>query len=341
VLYEMVTGRRAFAGQTAASICAAILEREPQPLSELQPLAPPALGRLVRNCLAKDPEERWQTAHDVLLELKGIAEGGWQAGVPAAPATPAKNRQRLGWIAAALCFLVAVSTVIWQLRRPDAEAPAVRFNIGALEKTAFEYGIAVSPDGRRLAFIAGGEGKNLLWVRTLDSLEARPLAGTEGASLPFWSPDGRFIGFFADGKLKKIEASGGAPQTLCDASTDARGGAWNREGVLIFSRNFTDPLYKVSSAGGPATAVTVLDASRNETSHRFPCFLPDGRHFVYLARSSTKGNDAVYVWLARFAGKEAAVRGRVQCGVCGAGLSFLCPREYLDASAVQRRQASA
>jgi len=291
VLYEMATARAAFAGKTKASLIAAILSAEPAPISTLQPMTPPALERLVRGCLEKDPEERWQTAHDVKLQLRAIAEGGSQSGLPAPVSARRKIRERLGWAAAAVATLLAAVFAFGYFQRARSEAWAIRAYIKPMEKSSFVFagtasGFALSPDGRRLAYVATTlEGKELLWVRPLDSLQAQPLAGTEGAAFPFWSPDSRFIGFFAGGKLKKIEASGGPPLTLCDAA-GGRGGTWNREGVILFAPTVSSPIHRVSAPGGAATPVTSLDASKNEASQRWPNFLPDGRHFLYVAGSS-------------------------------------------------------
>ncbi|HEV8131162.1 MAG TPA: protein kinase, partial [Acidobacteriota bacterium] len=155
--------------------------------------------------------------------------------------------------------------------------------------------LAISPDGRHLAFVSTSEGRSLLWIRSFDSITARPLAGTEDAYLPFWSPDSRSIGFFAAGKLKRIEVNGGPAQTLCDISLDGRGGTWNQDGIIVFSPDFQKELYKISSAGGVAAPLTKLDSSRQETSHRFPYFLADGRHFVYLARCTVPENSGLYI----------------------------------------------
>jgi Tol biopolymer transport system component len=297
VLYEMATARAAFAGKTKASLIAAILSAEPAPMSALQPMTPPALERLVRGCLEKDPDERWQTAHDVKLQLRAIAEGGSQSGLPAPVSARRKIRERLGWVAAALAALLAAVFALGYFRRAPSEARAIRAYIKPMEKSSFVFagtasGFALSPDGGRLAYVATSpEGKALLWVRPLDSLQAQPLAGTEGAGFPFWSPDSRFIGFFAGGKLKKIEASGGPPLALCDAPT-GRGGAWNREGIILFTPSVSSPIHRVSAGGGAATPVTSLDTSKSEASHRWPYFLPDGRHFLYVAGSSFTPKDS-------------------------------------------------
>jgi Tol biopolymer transport system component len=291
VLYEMATARAAFAGKTKASLIAAILSAEPAPISTLQPMTPPALERLVRGCLEKDPDERWQTAHDVKLQLRAIAEGGSQSGLPAPVSARRKIRERLGWAAAAVAALLAAVFALGYFHRAPSEMRAIRAYIKPMANSSFTLagtasGFALSPDGRRLAYVATTpEGKELLWVRPLDSLQAQPLAGTEGAAFPFWSPDSRFIGFFAGGKLKKLEASGGPPLTLCDATT-GRGGTWNQEGVILFAPTVSSAIHRVSAAGGAATPVTTLDASKNEASHRWPYFLPDGRHFLYVAGSS-------------------------------------------------------
>src|SRR5450631_3924256 len=231
VLYEMATGIRAFNGKTQASVIAAILAAEPQPISAVRPMSPPALDRVVKVCLAKDPDERFQTVHDLKLQLMWIVDGGSQAGVPAPVAARRKNRER-GLIAAVvLCGLLAAGgiagTVIFS-RRAESSRKVVRAQIGAPEHYTFtslnnSNHVTISPDGNSIAFVAEGEGKQFLFVRPLHATVAQPLAGTEGAYYPFWSPDSKFLGFFASGKLKKVEASGGVVQTLCD-SPFGRGG---------------------------------------------------------------------------------------------------------------------
>jgi Tol biopolymer transport system component len=280
-LYEMATGRKAFSGASQASLISAIMQSDPPTISSVQPMSPPALDRVVKKCLAKDPEDRWQNAADLGSELKWIGETGSQAGASAPVLARRRNRERLAWGLAAIALLLAAAAALRYGHKSAAFAIPMRSSIILTDKSALRA-VALSPDGTRLAFVArDSSGKNLLWIRPLDSLVAQALSGTENPSFPFWSPDGRSIGFFADGKLKKIDASGGPPQTLCDAPV-ARGGSWSTEGVILFSPVVDGPLYRVSASGGLSTAVTRLDASRGESSHRWPFFLPDGRHFLYL-----------------------------------------------------------
>ena len=312
LLYEMATGREAFSGKTKASLIAAILSAEPPPISAVQPLTPPALERLVRGCLEKDPEERWQTAHDVKLQLRAIAEGGSQAGVPPAVTAQRKNRERLLLAALAVTAMAAVALGFLYTSRTPERARIVRSYIKAMPNSSFllsgqQGGFAISPDGLRLAYVAqNAEGRALLWIRPLDSLEALALPGTEDAASPFWSPDSRMIGFFAGAKLKKIQATGGPPLTICDAP-NARGGTWNQEGVILFTPNLNVPLHRVSASGGTPIAVTSLDPGKGDTTHRWPQFLPDGRHFLYLAGTplTPRENPTNVVMLGSLDSKES------------------------------------
>jgi Tol biopolymer transport system component len=295
VVYEMATGKRAFEGKTQASLIAKILEIDPPPISSLQRMTPPALDRVVTKCLAKEPEKRWQAASDVCDELKWIAEGGSQVGL-VAPVHHPENRERFVWsvLVTLLIAALALGAVAFLRHKPE-DAQPVRFFVSTIGGLAGQgtttsgttAPLAVSPDGRRIAFVSmGTNGRYLLWVRSLDTLTAQALEGTEGASSPFWSPDSRFLAFFAGGKLKKIEVSGGQPITLTDAP-DNRGGAWGRDGAIVFNPGNRTALKKVDASGGLATAATVL--GEGEQAHMRPSFLPDGRHFLYRAVTGSAG----------------------------------------------------
>jgi serine/threonine protein kinase/dipeptidyl aminopeptidase/acylaminoacyl peptidase len=304
VVYEMATGRKAFEGKTSASVMAAILKDEPPVMSSLQPMTPPMLDRVVKRCLAKEPEKRWQTASDLCEELKWIAEGGSQAGLPMPIVAHRKTRERLAWSAAGVFLLLAVLTATVHFREAPGDLRPVYFSISPPEKASFLQSsgysgrpMAVSPDGSQVAFIAIAEGKQSIWVRPFGSLAARQLPGTEGATAPFWSPDDQYVGFFVGEKMLKVPTSGGPAQALCDMPgiTSSRSGSWNREGTIVFG-GLGKALYRVSASGGQPNPVTKLDQSRLETSHYSPHFLPDGHHFLYFARSSTApANDAIFV----------------------------------------------
>jgi Tol biopolymer transport system component/predicted Ser/Thr protein kinase len=290
VLYEMATGQKAFSGPSQATLIAAIIGTQPPPISSIQPMIPPALDRVVKTCLAKDPEDRWQTAHDVMLELKWVAEGGSEAGVPAPVVARRKSRERFAWAGFAVCALLAFLFAFGYVRRAPRPAPAVRSSILLPEKHFLNF-LALSPDGAHLAFMASTPGgTRTLWVRSLDGLTAQQLPGTDNADFPFWSPDGRSIGFFADGKLKRIEASGGPAVVLCDAAPNGIGGTWSRQGVILFAHPAA-PISRIPDSGGTPTPVTRLDTARHETTHRYPSFLPDGVHFLYAAANLSGAPD--------------------------------------------------
>jgi eukaryotic-like serine/threonine-protein kinase len=289
VLYEMVTGRRAFEGKSQLSVLTAILEKDPDPVSQVMPASPPALDHVVKTCLEKNPEERFQTAQDVKLQLKWIAGGG---GAQSSSATPAAKPSRLGWIVAAAAILIALGMTLAYFKGASSTTPVVRSSILPPPGTSFVTMVpasgpaVISPNGMRLAFSARDEkGKVLLYVRALSWATAQPLAGTEDAMYPFWSADDREIGFFAQGKVKKIKADGGPVQTLCDAS-NGRGGAWSQDGVILFAPSATSALLRVSAAGGTPEPASQLNLNNRENSHRWPHFLPDNRHFLYWARNS-------------------------------------------------------
>ncbi len=300
-VYEMATGQRAFQGKSQVSLMAAILEHDPSPITSHQPLAPMALDHIVKRCFAKEPAERWQAASDICRELQWIKEGGGQLPAPTpAPVAPQKKiADRLAWPIAAIAIVFAALAAVLYLRRAPAEVRPIRFSVDPPEKTTFPTVpnfLTVSPDGTRLAFVAtDSSGHPMLWVRGLDSLSAQALPGTNDANQPFWSDDSRFIAFYAQGKLKKIDVSGGPAQTLTDAS-QGRSGTWNRNGVILFTPK-DGPIYRVSSAGGAATPATTFDTSRQQNVHYWPQFLPDGKHFLYYAPSSNPEKDAIYVGL--------------------------------------------
>ncbi|MGD8897779.1 MAG: protein kinase, partial [Acidobacteriota bacterium] len=306
VLYEMATGRRAFEGTSRASLIAAILSSEPRPISQVSPMTPPALDRVVRTCLAKDPEERWQSAGDVAKELRWVGEGS-AAGVaaPARVSSRRRHRERLSWALTALAVAVAAGLGLSLMRAPAPQPDRVfRTSILLPERVRLNTA-AISPDGDRIVFSGvDSAGKTQLWIRPLDEDVATPIEGTEGAIMPFWSPDGRFIGFFADRKLKRIEASGSPPIVLWDV--DGISGAWAPSGDILFSEA-SGPIQKLSPGAGQAGPVTQVDASAGETTHRYPFFLPDGRHFLYLALN-TAGNardPANRIWVGSLDGAPA------------------------------------
>jgi len=280
VLYEMATGQRAFSGKSAASTIAAILAAHPPAVSSIQPLLPSALDHLIKSCLAKDPDERLQTVHDVKMQLQWIAQGASQTPVPAGNGG-GRAVGRLPWLLVALLLLVlAGGGVAWWSSAHRAASPMYFSSVMPFPVND----IALSPDGRRAAVVAYWEAadKYVIWIHEIGSRNADTVSGTEGASHPFWSPDGRFVGFFADGKLKKVDlASHQSPQILCDAP-NGRGGTWNRDGVILFAPDASGGLYRVSSAGGAPVEVTKVDASRSQSSNRWPYFLPDQKHFLYL-----------------------------------------------------------
>jgi eukaryotic-like serine/threonine-protein kinase len=292
LLYEMATGKRAFEGKSKTSLIAAILSTQPPSISSVQPVMPPALDHVVRRCLEKDPDDRWQSAHDVASELRWIGEAGSQAGVPAPLALRRRSRERLAWGLVAALGAASIGSFGWALRlkrgarladhpfRSDLVAPAELPFAGIVPGA-----MALSPDGRRLAFIAAGvrSTPRVLAVRDLVSNETKPLAGTDGALFPFWAPDSDTLAFFAEGQLKKVAAGGGPVQVVCEAQ-DGRGGSWSRDGTIVFAPNISGALMRVPASGGPPVAVTRTNDAL--ATHRNPWFLPDGRHFLFTLRES-------------------------------------------------------
>ncbi|HEY3204492.1 MAG TPA: protein kinase, partial [Thermoanaerobaculia bacterium] len=293
VLYEMATGQKAFSGKSQASLIGSILRDDPPAISEIAPMTPPALDRVVKTCLAKDPEDRFQTAHDVKLQLQWIAEGGSQAGLPAPVASRRRNREKLAWSAAAAALLAAVALGYGFWKRGPKPPRSYRFEVPVPADVTTVDAPRISPDGRILAFDAvDSSGKNRIWVRPLNALQAHPLTGTEGTKRVFWSPDSRFLAFIADGKLQKIDVNGGPPQKICDAPTGADG-TWSPQGVILFDGTGPDPIQRVPASGGVPIAIVRLDPKRKERQIGWPEFLPDGRHFLYMA-AADRPEDSVY-----------------------------------------------
>jgi eukaryotic-like serine/threonine-protein kinase len=286
VLYEMLTGQRAFQGKSQLSVASAILDKEPVPLTTVKPLTAPSLDHVIRRCLAKDPDERWQTARDLASELKWMAESVGHA-EPLEPTRQPRTRWRwLAVVAAVLLgFILARSAFLYESKTPPLAAP-VRFEIPL---PAGSLNFTLSPDGRQLAILApGSDGRWLIWIRALDSLQTRPLPGTENVFGPhaFWSPDSRFVAFQSGGKLKRIDISGGPPQAICDTPGSVLGGAWNRDDIIIFGTD-GNGIMRVAAGGGVPTFLTTT-SGRNEI-HAFPSFLSDGRHFAYLRAPENSG----------------------------------------------------
>jgi hypothetical protein len=291
VLYEMLTGTRAFDGPSPASVIAAILER---PAPSIGDVAPPALERLVHRCLEKDPENRWQSARDLRNELEWIAT----APAEAAAAVPEPRRRigaALGWIVAGL-LAVALAATVWAARRPSPETPPITFELNPPDGEFFGGGYPViSPDGRLVAAtVSDGVGQRRIAIRRLDTVAWRKLPGTEGAFTPTWSPDSRYLAFIAGTRVKRIDVTGGPAQPVADVTGNwVPFVAWSRDGVILFSRR--DGLWKVAATGGNPTLVTALDSSLGENLHGAPQFLPDGHRFLFLARDPADAKSAAYV----------------------------------------------
>jgi Tol biopolymer transport system component len=310
VLYEMAAGKRPFEGKSQISLASAILEKDPEPISTIKPMTPPALDYTVNTCLQKNPDDRFQTAHDVKLQLQWIVTSSSSTGMKAMPATAPAKRVSYAWMVAAALAVLVVGIAAFLLTRPTPWTQVTRTMINPPEKTVLNLAgdsagpPVLSPDGKMLAFTATKvDGSTAIWVRPLDSLEAQPLQGSEHAVFPFWSPDSRALGFFADGKLKTIDLNGNSPQVIADAPF-GRGGTWGPDGVILFSPATLNPLMRVNATGGTPVEVTKVDRSQH-SSHRWPFFLPDGKHFLYLAinhEPSKWNNDMLY--FASLDGKE-------------------------------------
>jgi Tol biopolymer transport system component len=278
VLYEMLTGRQAFQGETVSEILASVLVREPD-FALLPPDLNPRLNDLLRRCLDKNPRRRWHCAGDLRMELESVASAARRKpdSVPPAPAQR-RTRERLVWGLALLVVALIAAVAAFRLATPP---PEMRVEITS-PPTSDPISFAISPDGRYLLFVASGDGPPRLWLRSLDSTTAQPIAGTEGATYPFWSSDSRSAGFFANRQLKRVDIGGGLPQTL--ASVAGRGGTWGSEGIMLYADN-VGALWRIPESGGAGVAATKLEAG--QTNHRFPQFLPGGRQFLFFVSGST------------------------------------------------------
>jgi eukaryotic-like serine/threonine-protein kinase len=284
VLYEMLKGKAAFDGETITDRLAAVVRAEPE-LSQLPEKTPQGIRELLQRCLLKDPKQRLQAIGEARIVLEKCLVDPNAESAAVAP-TASTNREWAFAAFGAAGVLAAIVLAILYFSRSPEKSRVVRSHLKPMGGSSFvtnQGGFALSPDGSRLAYVAlDADGKTRMWVRSLDSLEAHALAGTEGAAMPFWSPDSRFIAFFASEKLKKVDASGSPPLALCDVAT-GRGGTWNQEDVILFAPAVNAPLQRVSASGGTPTPVTKLNSTKGETTHRWPFFLPDGRHFLYVA----------------------------------------------------------
>ncbi len=295
VLYEMATGKRAFEGKSQISVMSAILEKEPEPISAIQPTIPPAFEHIVKRALAKDPDERWQTAADLKSELKWISQTSSSARA-VSPGVKRKRYQKWATTAGVAAAAVVVTALAMWLFGVGRSPGVVQTFILPPEGGQFTFTgqgggpPVISPDGTKIVFQASGtDGKRLLWVRALQSLTPLPIAGTEGAMYPFWSADNKQVGFFQESRMKRVDIAGGPVTSICDAPA-GRGGSWNEDGIIIFSPATGDPILKVAAAGGTPVAITKVLTS--ETSHRWPLFLPDGRNFLFLAWNQGGSEDS-------------------------------------------------
>src|SRR5579864_8872299 len=301
VLFEMLTGRQSFPGETTSDILAGVLRAEPE-WSALPAATPDGVRKLLKRCLERDRKQRLQAIGEARIAIDECL--AHPEVPPASPGSRPKSRERVAWIAAALAAATALTVAAMHFREKPPDVRTFRFSVFPPDKATFGNlsttgAVMVSPDGAQLAFVGAGQGANPeLWLRPLDSLTAHPLAGTTGATYPFWSPDSRYLGFFAEGTLKKVAVNGGPPQTLCEA-TNGRGGSWSRgksgAEVIAFAPNATGGLFLVSAAGGEPVALTALDSSLQQNSHRQPEFLPDGRHFLFVATSSQPEKNAIFI----------------------------------------------
>jgi eukaryotic-like serine/threonine-protein kinase len=298
ILYEMLSGRRAFRGESTADTISAILREDPPELSATNKNINPALERVVNHCLEKNPEERFHSARDLAFAIEALSGSAGSSGsnttvLASLPPSRKKKRELLAWAVAGF-FLITSALLAWLYFQgaPVTERP-VRFAIATPERSTEVSNPVISPDGQTLVFLAHSDGKRFLYTRSLGALQTQRLAGTEDAISPFWSPDSRYIAFFSNNQLKKIDVTGGPAQTLCHVQS-AYGGAWNQHGEILISFD-TKGINRVSSAGGAPTQLLKLDESRKELAQAWPAFLPDGRHFLYQSWTGRSDESAIFV----------------------------------------------
>ena len=311
VLYEMTTGRRAFEGKSKTSLIAAIVSLQPAPISTVVPVAPPALDHVVRRCLEKDPEDRWHSAHDVAGELRWITEAGSQAGVAAPVTLRRRSRERIAWILAAVMTISALAAVA--LRRESGPSKpegrgVIRSVIpvasGQIPTETYDT-LAISPDGKTVAWVDSGEGILQIYLRRLGEFDSHPLMGSEQAQQLFFSPDSKWLGFFANGKMKKAPVAGGAPVTITRAVLP-RGASWGEDDSIIFVPFFYGGVERVSASGGNREVLTTPDRANGEISHRWPSVLPGGKAFLYSVGTGSGWNEAKIV-VQRIGSKERKI----------------------------------
>jgi len=342
VLYEMLTGKKAFEGKSQLSVASAILDKDPVPISKVEPLTPPSLEHLVNRALEKDPDARWQSIADVRGELAWLLQASPDA---SSPPIAAKEQAWKLWAVAAVALLAVLSLalLLWQSRRP-LQAPLL--NVSILPPVGGNFAFygdngsepVLSPDGKRLAFAAVVKGKQAIYVRDLDGDTPHLLPGSEGGRFPFWAPDSKQIGYFAGNGLMKIDLSTRVATQVTKVD-NPRGGSWSSDGNILFTPNFRSPIYVVSATGGIAKPVTKIDTSQH-TSHRWPTFLPDGEHFIYLAanhRVPTDSNNAIFV-----GSLKGDTPKRLTGSVCNAmvvgGRLFFCREDNLYTQALDLRR---
>ena len=302
ILYELLSGRRAFEGPSSADTMTAILKEQPPALTAANPRVPPGLARVIERCLEKNPSARFQSTHDLAFALEDLSTRSDVAMAPGVPVQAVGSSRWRAWLLPSLVVTASVAALVGGLAfmRPTLpQARPVRFLVSPPGPVMFSlsgFYVAVSPDGSRLAFVATGPaGTPMLWIRALDSLIALPVPQSEYARSAFWSPDGRFVGFVSYGKLRKVAVSGGPPQNITESTTFAITGAtWNSQGVIVFS-NLSGPLRRVAATGGTPALVGALDRSRNEVTQSSPTFLPDGRRLLYYSRAASPLNSGIYV----------------------------------------------